>query len=318
MIKIHQSFLALLFLLPHLIHAHSHETELEHRDRSLLRGSSSPSNNNNNNNDNVPQNQIESQNNSNNNAPLTIHTFYSRTDDPGQDPEEIKNHQKVLQIWSETWKAMGYQTKILTLDDAKAHPQYEYFLEKLDHLPLNGYSGRTGHYNRLCYLRWLAMATDHVNGGFFSDFDVIPLKPPEPQDFEQGLQNFHVYEKGYVPALLSGSKQDWYRMIHSLIETGDGHLNEALHSDMFALQELGLNGKCECENYDQVMEGRYILTGRDLSLQDCEELKHYRAVHFSHNAIHNGVLKEGYGICNRSQIMLEWWKHYIETCGAML
>lgn len=256
------------------------------------------------------------QNNKNHDPPLIMHTFYNRHNDPMQNQLEVKNHQKVLQIWSETWKAMGYQTKILTLDDAKEHPHYAYFQDKLNHIPLDGYSGTTGNYNRLCYLRWLAMGTDHVNGGFFSDFDVVPLKPPAPEDYSDGLAKFHVYEDGYVPSLLSGSKEEWNRMLHMMIGTAQGHENDQLHSDMMALQELGIN--CKCQKFDEVMEGKHVLTGKDLEEQDCQELSRFRAVHFSHNAIRKGVLKTGHGMSDRYAIMLEWWKSYIETCGSLL
>merc|ERR1712071_506152 len=85
---------------------------------------------------------------------------------------------------------MGWTPKILTVDDARKHPRFEEYNKMLDDVPLDGYSGYRSGYNRLCYLRWLAMAA--VGGGFMSDYDTVPLVPATTSDIKQ-KEKFHLY-----------------------------------------------------------------------------------------------------------------------------
>ena len=265
-----------------------------------------------------------------------IHTFYSRHSDPHQIDSEVKDHKRILQTWKETWKTLGWTPVILTLDDAKKHPDYEQISKQLDLIPLKGRSGHTGEYNRLCYLRWLAMGSDHVSGGWFSDYDVLPLTTPTPED-NINDHSFHVYHRSNVPALLYGSKKEWNHMISLLMKSGMKHNNDKnipLWSDMFALQEIIREKQCyinnedrnfekndmgiTCALYDQVLEGRYILDGKELEKDDCPRIAEFRVVHFSHDAMRHGVLKEGQGMSSRGQVMRDWWMKYIEICGSSL
>lgn len=74
-------------------------------------------------------------------------------------------------------------------------------------------------YNRMCFLRWLAMS--HVGGGWFADFDTVPLRPPQKDDEALGhTEKFHLYHRFRVPSLVSGSRQEWERMAFLLLNTG--------------------------------------------------------------------------------------------------
>lgn len=258
--------------------------------------------------------------------PLVMHTFYNRHNDILQDENEIKDHQSMLQIWTETWKNMGWDTKILTINDAKQHPQYDHYIQKLNMIPLKGKSGHVQEYNKLCYLRWLAMSANHVGGGWFSDFDALPLQPiQEDLDYELAQDStFRVYHMGYVPMLLSGSQAEWNRMLELIIQSGLDKVKEdpntVLWSDMYALQDVIMNrdGSCDCITERQVAEGRFVLDGSPMDLHKCKTLRKNRAIHFSHDAFRAGVIKEGYGLLNRGEFMADWWREYIQVCGSTL
>ena len=62
---------------------------------------------------------------------------------------------------SEEWEAIGFDTHILTMEDAKKHPLYD----KMESVVKPVF--RTD-YNAMCFYRWLAMAN---HGGWMSDYD---------------------------------------------------------------------------------------------------------------------------------------------------
>lgn len=90
-----------------------------------------------------------------------IHTFF-------EDLSESGNGNVLVDAWKEEWEAIGFETKVLTMVDAKSHPDYEKMKETID--PILG----DDLYNKLCFYRWIAMAAQE-NGGFMSDYDTVSL-----------------------------------------------------------------------------------------------------------------------------------------------
>lgn len=255
------------------------------------------------------------------NIRVPIYTFYERVD--FNNDSEGNNHADILKVWADSWTELGWEPRILTLDDAKKHPRYEDYDRALRGLPLDGYSGKNGAYNRLCFLRWLAMGTV---GGFFSDFDTVPLVRPTLKDYEvTKTGKFNIYHRFHVPALVSGPKEEWDRMATLLLVSGleyveNAHKKQdaepiALWSDMFALQYVVRNDMCDCNIYNQVSEGRVILNGQPITPGDCARYKKDKAAHFSHDSMHHGVLGEGRTINDRPHIMRDWFHMYKDKCG---
>ena len=90
-----------------------------------------------------------------------MHTFYSPLND--------SEHDSMIDLWKQEWELAGFDTRILTLDDAKAHPYFETMKEAVEKaFPIDTY-------NQFCFYRYLAMATV---GGFQSDFDTFPMHFP--------------------------------------------------------------------------------------------------------------------------------------------
>lgn len=135
----------------------------------------------------------------------TMHTFFDPVD-PTKQRARIDETAALalLEVWRESWEERGWKTRVLTLEDAKRHPNYDLMNQYLDSVPLEG-KGGTGYYNRLWYLRWLAMQAS--GGGWMSDYDTIPLtSPPSPNEMILMSRRFTVFEKG-VPSLLFGTAQ---------------------------------------------------------------------------------------------------------------
>eukprot|EP00439_Symbiodinium_sp_Y106_P025954 s603_g3.t1 len=93
-------------------------------------------------------------------------------------------------------------------------------------------------YDYHCYMRYLAMA--EAGGGWMSDYDVIPTWFPPDTDLPNDGR-FTSYQN-HVPALLSGTQEEWYRMADTLltlavekgkdkaIELGNGNYLPDIHN----------------------------------------------------------------------------------------
>ena len=62
-------------------------------------------------------------------------------------------YKNLLEIWKKSWESAGWQTKVLSQEDAMKHPLYVRFKEKMD-------SVGVVHFNRNSYLRNLAMESE--------------------------------------------------------------------------------------------------------------------------------------------------------------
>jgi hypothetical protein len=74
-----------------------------------------------------------------------------------------EGHTNLVASWRRAWEFYGWETRILTEEDARKHPRFEELTKKLDESDVNGY-------NQRCFWRWLAMALDEdEKGGWMSD-----------------------------------------------------------------------------------------------------------------------------------------------------
>lgn len=71
----------------------------------------------------------------------------------------ITAHDKMIKVWEDSWRDAGWHTRILTIDDAKLHPEFSFIDSYVKNFT-------TDEYNKACYYRWLAMAA--VGGGWMS------------------------------------------------------------------------------------------------------------------------------------------------------
>jgi len=78
-----------------------------------------------------------------------------------------EGHMKLMAAWETAWRAKGWETRVLTMDDSRKHPDFKKMDDILARL-------KVSQYNRRCFFRWLAMAAN--GGGWMSDYDTFPLK----------------------------------------------------------------------------------------------------------------------------------------------
>ena len=121
-----------------------------------------------------------------------MHTFYENSD-VGEDD--------LLEYWKEAWNEAGWDTVVLTMEDAKKHPYYDEMFSVID--PIWGMT-----YNGLCFYRWLAMAAS--GGGWMSDYDLFPTNFPKEEGFMDSLPNRGDFTSfyGHVPSLMSGREDE--------------------------------------------------------------------------------------------------------------
>ena len=202
-----------------------------------------------------------------------MHTFYTKVKD-GEDA--------LLDVWATEWEKAGFDTKVLTLQDAKKHRYYKKMKKVIE--PLFGEK-----YNALCFYRWLAMVQE--GGGWMSDYDTFPTNFPIHEGNQLPNGGRFTSFQGHVPALMSGNKNEWLRVTRLLIEAIPKAEDElGLPSDMHAfyiLRSEGGHGIQFGKPERNVPSGfLYKKPGK----VKCKKMKDGRAIHFSHYRTHQAYL----------------------------
>lgn len=259
-----------------------------------------------------------------------MHTFYDRIDPKkhikytGMSDEADR---KMLQHWKRYWHRAGWDPRILTLEDAKRHPEFERVdtLLDLDTMPF-------GYYDKLCFLRWLAVA--QVGGGWMSDYDTFPLRvvvehdgdddtPPLPNDGRLTIHDRTL--NGGIPCLVSGSQSEFDRMAAALVENAVTRgVGRPFWSDMLAIMDLHRVRPHDFEVRGGVLRGERALDSDRAfaSVADCRRMaRHHWAVHFSHNAVQQAVasgnLAQRRGFEARPTIAEGWLNQWANRCGEV-
>ena len=234
------------------------------------------------------------------------------------------DHDRLVRAWEKSWQDKGWNTKVLTKDDAMKHPEFESLSIMLRGLALSVY-------NQKCYWRWMAMASlfdendpTSGGGGFMSDYDTIPLELNAEMGRELQIANsgkFTSYNN-HVPCLIHASRVEWDRVLHLLISV----IPEGLHpdaSDMIILQKFRY-----MEDADIIWKNTivsrfpYVNNAEGEVVIDCEECENKMAVHLSHYATVTAyfgkthpVIDMTHGIIGgRAETALLVMKDYREQC----
>lgn len=92
-----------------------------------------------------------------------MHTFFSQLTPVGKQGKSAgmteNAHSQMISTWRDSWQQAGWDTRVLTMDDVKQHPEFAQLDEVIRKFNMN-------EYEKTCYYRWLAMAA--VGGGWMS------------------------------------------------------------------------------------------------------------------------------------------------------
>jgi len=263
--------------------------------------------------------------------PKRMHTFF---DILKKDRESIE-HRPLLDLWEKTWKDAGWEPRILTLDDAKKHPEYDRIANRLNNTLMKG-----DRYNTLCIIRWLAMA--QVGGGWMSDYDNFPIRKfdayPLPNDGNLTVHDLH------VPDLVSGSSSEYLRMTNMIVESVVEKDVEARQKSASEQEKIGKSGgplwsdmlalaafiKDQPESYQRGQRVFQVFststTAEDLNKDHWDEEfcrlhtpPSIVAVHVAHASAHRGFkrgqLHPGQTHHLRTPIAEEWLEKWRISCG---
>lgn len=147
---------------------------------------------------------------------------------------------KLLELWRESWESKGWTTKILSESDAKDHPGYKAFSDRISRYPTINNPG----YERACYMRHMAMA--NVGGGYLSDYDCLLMKKETLATKEDVPLPSHpvIFEPTRVPCLVCGD-QDAFGDICDIIFNYDPN-GERHVSDMTILRKTKIQTSFGC------------------------------------------------------------------------
>mmetsp|Transcript_15308 Transcript_15308/g.44276 ORF Transcript_15308/g.44276 Transcript_15308/m.44276 type:complete len:498 (+) Transcript_15308:1032-2525(+) len=251
-----------------------------------------------------------------------MHTFFDAISSKG-----LEDELALVAAWEAAWQSAGWRTKVLTSDDARRHFQYDELWPLIDAMPLIKY-------DKLCYLRWLAMGA--VGGGWMSDYDTVPLRGSLERAVDLSYRpTFTVYGQNLssdaVPALLSGSASEWNRMVNALVRLGPTAVEMVgkfpFPSDMYSLMSLQYSDEVYFHVENDLMRGQdaffSLVEGPNefqcskfnhLEMFEGQRVPNWRAIHFSHAALMDVNVGFNNIASYRPKFALRWNSLYRNKC----
>ena len=140
-------------------------------------------------------NNNNSDNDDHHSRPIIFTFFEPVTDLHDEQPIELLN------VWKESWYGAGWNPVVLTMGDAKRHPNFEYFQNIL--VGKKQFRRNRDRYNYYCFMRWVAISAS--GGGWLVDYDTFPLNLPA-STYMTSLPHDGQFtgHSSYVPNILSG------------------------------------------------------------------------------------------------------------------
>ena len=147
-----------------------------------------------------------------------------------------------VDAWKSIWERAGWKPVVLHEKHAALHPDYDDMKSRFATFPTTNSAG----YEVACYLRYLAMSM--VGGGYMTDYDTINVNVPPPPGCEflpsNGKLTTH---DDFVPAMVSGTEQEFERVIQDMHSTDLDEtmaaVGQSMVSDMYFLQYFIQQGK---------------------------------------------------------------------------
>ena len=202
-----------------------------------------------------------------------------------------QGHLNLVKAWEDAWQSWGWETRVLTEEDARKHPRFDEMERALSQSDVN-------EYNHRCFWRWLAMANDdNPMSGWMSDYDAFPLLLTGEVGHElmsmDGFKSWSVH----VPTLIHADKLSWERMIDYMIKVISPDLAIEKITDMLVLEYLYNKFSEEELNIKtwEVMtfEGAYVYKRNEESNKveiDCDGANFALASHLSHHDTREAII----------------------------
>lgn len=277
-----------------------------------------------------------------------MHTFFSQLQPNPHDSRQTTAgmtadaHTDMIRVWEESWQLAGWDTKVLTVEDAKQHPNYSFWDPTIQ-------SFKMSEYDKFCFYRWIAMAA--VGGGWMSgesysfvfthcqsssayvfackDYDTVPLHNFTYHGLELPSNGSFTCYGVFVPALLSGNASEWQRLIHLMVDYADKHTPRSITpatgskandiatpSDMMSLLGLMKEDPNNFISRNEVI-GSYD-TKAEWTKEFCQKTfpTTMRAIHFSHYFVHDVWIPNhpGQTLDDRGAIAKSWIQDWLRAC----
>jgi len=220
-----------------------------------------------------------------------MHTFVDR-DQPYVDEE-------LLALWSDAWTIAGWDIKILTINDAKKHPEYANYAKQLDDANICCLPRET-------YLRHIAMGAVPENGGFYSEIFVVPLhRLTDISDGESIIMGelpnngeMTSYD-GVIGTVLSGTKEEWNRVTTALMLMLERNV-------AISLQKIYFGNITKFNFNSDEMYGNFFFFLQDVCAKSIDKF----VIRF-----HEHDLAEwGFEQYTRTFVVKKWFERYRELC----
>ena len=201
-----------------------------------------------------------------------------------------QGHLNLVKAWEEAWQSWGWDTRVLTEEDARRHPRFEEMERKLSSSDVN-------EYNHRCFWRWLAMANDDdPMGGWMSDYDAFPLLLTGEVGWElmsmSGFKSWSVH----VPTLIHADRMSWENIVDYMIKVVSPDLKIEKMTDMLVLEYLYnqfSEDELNIKTWDvMTYEGAYVYRRDDETGKiavDCDGANVALASHLSHHDTREAV-----------------------------
>ena len=247
-----------------------------------------------------------------------MHTFF----------EPLKNttgmdkldHMLMLRIWEEEWQAAGWETKVVTLDDAKNHSLYETMKKEVERIFPND------SYYRFRLYRYLAVAA--AGGGWMCDYDIFPTNFPMDEALNPPFKGKFTSYKNFVPVLIHASADEWTRVSQYFIEkmktmpTTSKSKRRRPKNDMHMLMDLYEGKGSNNLDFKWFTVGKAINTPIDMYIErdkvDCEIMEIGRVIHVSHRGTHvlqldDKIPSGAQNLAHVAKMMMNDWR---KQCGG--
>lgn len=226
-----------------------------------------------------------------------IYTFFEIKELPNGEKHERDIHEEMINIWTQLWTDAGWEPRILTLEDARKHPDFNLYRNGItvnEEAVRTPYTVFENSYDYMCFMRWLAMAA-HGKGGWMSDYDTFPMGITFVDGFSMPNGGVFTGYERHVPSLLSGSAHEWDRMSQMVLDMAVKKIRDEkkeIYSDMYALYDVIQQNEHEFIREMKVFMGYPY---KEAHVVDCHLLKNYMVVHLSHMrtamAVESGIVE---------------------------